>query len=440
MRGAELLVIVAVAVISTLPSMLTTPKLDYDSASYLGRVTLTGERLPVVPLLYALLRRDLVAIVVVQALVGALCWGYLAYQALLVTRRPACYVAFVGVLVLSCTDYVTHWYSAILSDSLSLSLLALLLGSLASWLAHRGSLLRVVVVALLWAGTRDTNGYVLLVCGVVGLVLVLLSHRRPAELVAAGVAIAGGVAVIASTDAGSLWQQPFFHVVTERVLVSPSMTAFFAAHGMPVTPALRHLAGPYDLASDNALHHSPALAGFRAWMGQAGGRTYLEYAALHPGWVLSGTFGAHQELNYRQLDFYGGTPAHPVVPAAVRGLLLTYRQTILLTLTGLAAVVLVVRRRALGGLRRAVGWWGAVVLTGYLGLVLAWVGDSWEIGRHSVGPTVQVAVGLVFVLSLALGAVAPEIPDPPEDRAAETPSGRPSVVDQAVPATTVALG
>ena len=404
-RAVELLAILVVAVVATVPSMLTKPRLNYDSVSYLAPVSLTGERLPVVPLVYAALHRNLVAIVVFQAVFGGLCWAYLAYQALVVAPRPACYVAFLGVLLLSCTDYVTHWYSAILSDSLSLSLLALLLGSLASWLARRGSLARVVIVAVAWALTRDTNGYVLLLFGTVGLVVVLLRRRRPSELAAAMVAILAGVAVIVSTDAGQLWQQPFLHVMSERVLVSPTATAFFAAHGMPVTPTLLHLAGPYYPATDTALRHAPQLAGFRAWMNRAGERTYLEYALLHPWWALSGTFGGNGELSDALIIYYGGTPKHPWIPPAIRGILMSARQTVLLVGTAVTALVLLGCRRTLSSGRRALLWWAAVVLTGYLGLVFAWVGDSWEFGRHAVGATVQIAVGLVFLVSVALGTI-----------------------------------
>ena len=399
----EVVAVAAAALIAAVPAILTIPRLNYDSGSYLAPLSLSAERLPLVPAVFAVLGHNLRAIVVVQAVFGAACWSILAVEALRVARRPACYLAFIGVLATSCSDYVTHWYGAILSDSLSLSLTALLLASLASWLAGRGSLARMMAVAVLWALTRDTNGYLLLLFGLGGLAIVGLKARSTAGIIAAGAAILGGAAVIVSTDLGMLWVQPFLHVTTERVLVSAPRTAWFAAHGMPVTPTLLHQAGSYTPAADNSLRHSPALAPFRIWMHRAGERTYLEYALLHPWWALKGTFGAHQELARSGLDYYGGTASRPWLPGFVKGLFLSHRQTTLAVGAGVAAALLVVRRRHLAGECGHILWWSVLAVGGLLNLVIDWVGDSWEVGRHSVGATVELAVCVLFLAAIAAG-------------------------------------
>jgi hypothetical protein len=354
-RTIELIAVAVVAAVAAVPAMYSTPRFTYDSFSYLAKVSLTGERLPVVPVLYAMLGRNFRAIVIFQATVGAICWSYLAMVALRVTRRPYCYVAFAGVLLISCSDYVTMWYTAILSDSISLSLLALLIASIASWLGKRGSLARVVVVALLWAFTRNTNGYVLLVFGVAALVIVVARKRDVASVLAALVAIAGGVGVVASTDSGRLWVDPFLHVMSERVLASPTRASWFADHGMPLSPALRQLRGPYYQSVDAAFRHSPALVSFRSWMDQAGERTYLEYSLVHPWWVLTGTFGHHEELKPNLTSYYGGAPHH-WLPEGAREVFLMYRQRTLLALGTVAAIVLVVRRRLHRREGRALLW------------------------------------------------------------------------------------
>lgn len=399
-RWIELAVVVVVAIAATLPPMLTTPRVVHDSESYLS---LSRYRLPVVPLLYGALGHNLVAIVVVQAVIGGFCWSYLALEALRITRRPWCYVAFASVLLISCSDYVSHWYRAVLSDSLSLSLLALLLASLSSWLAGRGSLARLMIVALLWAGTRNTNGYLLLLAGFVGLLIVLVRHRRLSWLMATGVAIAGGLAVVWATGNGGLGQQAFEHVLTERILTDPAKVAWFKEHGMPVTPALRRLAGPWLQESNLALTNSPALASFRVWMENSGERTYVEYIIFHPWWAFAGTFEPPLPLNGSNLTLFTGFVARPWVPALVRQLFLVGFQTTLLVASAVTAVLMLVRRRVLTLNRDLIVWWSAVVFAGYLGLVIDWIGDPLEVARHSIGPVVQIWVALSFLGAIALG-------------------------------------
>jgi hypothetical protein len=119
---------------------------------------------------------------------------------------------------------------------------------------------------------------------------------------------------------------------------------------LPVVPilyaaTLRQLGGPYSRSADTSFRHSPALASFRSWMHQSGERIYLEYSLVHPWWVLTGTFGHHEELNSRVLTFYGGEP-HRWLPEGGRQVLLVCRQTTP-ALATVAAIVLVLRRRFL---------------------------------------------------------------------------------------------
>ncbi len=418
LRWLELAIIVGVAAIATVPAMSTPPHVVYDSASYLQ---ISLYRLPVVPVIYRALGENFRAIIVVQALAGAACWSCLAVEGLRSTRRPYCYVAAAGVLVVSCSDYVTHWYTAILSDSFSLSLMALLLASIASWLQRRGSLARVVVVALLWAGTRDTNGYLLLLVGVVGLLVVLCVRRRAGPIVASVVAIAAGIGVIWSAKVGGIWLQPFEHVLTERILVDPAKVGWFRARGMPATPALQHLAGPWLPASEQALTHSPALASFRTWLHSHAESAYATYAVLHPGWAVSGTFGPQQAFNQATLAYYSNPPHDGWLPGPVRQFLLSHTLGTLYVASGATATVLLLKFRALRNEARRLVGWGILAALGFIGLVIDWVGDSWEVGRHSIGSSVQIWVCLAFVAAIALGATRGG--HGPREAAAGRPSG-----------------
>lgn len=399
-RALEISAIVVVSALACAPSLSTKARITYDSLSYWH---LSLYRLPVVPLLYTALTHNFTAIVVAQTLLGAFCWGYLAFCALKITRRPYCYIAVLCVLFASSTDYVTDWYTALLSDSLSLSLLALLLGSLASWLDDRGSLTRVMVVALLWAGTRDTNGYIMLLVGVIALATSLLRSRARAHIGAAIVAILGGVTVLWSTNRGGIWQQPFQHVLTERILPDPSKLAWFQSHGMPVNQTLLRISKTSNLASQNTLAHSPELAPFRIWMQTSGERAYLLYAVFHPVWAIRGTFGPQQAFNESIIQYYSRNPANRWIPLSIREPFLIGEQWLILISTAIAGLVLAVRIRIIRSNPRNMLWWLGVLIFGYVGLVVDWVGDSWEVGRHSIGSVIAIWVAAGFLISIGLG-------------------------------------
>ncbi len=398
---AELAVVLGVAIVSSVPSFGTSARENYDTGSYL---TLSLYRPPVVPLFYALLFDNQRAIVVGQTLVGAVCWSYLAVQALEITSRPFSYVAVVAVLFASATDYVTHWYTALLSDSLAISLLALLAGVIVSHLRGRAPLAAVVVVAMLWAGTRDTNACLVLVAGVVSLLACVARRRQVAPVVASAVAVGAGAGVLWEVRVGGAWEQPFEHVLTERILTDPARTSWFAAHGMPVNHALVHLAGPWSLASQLTLTRSPALAAFRHWMEGAGEATYGSYAVLHPLWAIEGTFRRqHEVFNEALIRYYGGTPQHPFVPPFLREGFLVGAQTTILVATGVACVACTVRVCSLRARRRECAWWAGILAAGYLALVIDWVGDSWEIGRHSIDARLEIWLAAAFLTAIVLG-------------------------------------
>lgn len=116
---------------------------DGDSGGYLIGPTwigdsLVGQRPPVVPALYHLLGSNFAAIVLVQSLLAAACWTALAFAvtSLLHARwlRPS---AILIVLAFSFAPEVLWWERELLSESVSLSLFALLLASCCWWL-HSG--------------------------------------------------------------------------------------------------------------------------------------------------------------------------------------------------------------------------------------------------------------------------------------------------------------
>lgn len=384
-----------VLVLSVVPALAAHARLNYDSGLYLSTPTLESGRLPLVPVVFLVLGHNLQAITVFQALAGGACWSALLWEAAHVRRRGLRLFVMSGLTAVACSTYVVQWYAAVLSESLSISLLVLVIALLARWERTGASLWGVVVATGLWALTRSTNAYIVVFAGLLLLSYSALKRRRQVikALVVTAVALLGTW----MSAQGQLWQQPFLHSMSERILPDPTFTAWFEAHGMPVTDRLRQLAGPDTVATDAAFHHSPALASFRRWMDDSGKRTYVEFLATHPGWVLDGTFGHHEELAPATISYYGGGVDRPWVPAAIRDVLLRGRQDTLLALCALDGVAIVasLARREWS---RAYGAWMGVIFLGFATLAVDWAGDSWEVGRHSVEGTLAVAIAALVLI------------------------------------------
>lgn len=394
----------AVIVLSTIPVLAAPARLNYDSGLYLAPPALTTGRLPLVPAVYWALAHNLTAITVFQAAFGAVCWSMLLWEVAQVPRRGQRLVVMVGVTAVACSTYVVKWDAAILSESLSISLLALLMAMLARWRRTERGLWAVVAVACAWSLTRSTNAYILVVVGLPYLAYTALRARRELPR-AACLAVVGLAATLVSAQ-GDLWQQPFLHSMSERILPNAAFTGWFAAHGMPVNGSLRRLAGGYYTWTDTAYNHSPQLAAFRHWMAGSGKSTYLQFLLSHPLWVVKGTFGHHEELGPRLIGYYGGAVSRPWYPAVFRDVLLSHRQDSLVVL-GVIDLGVIAAASLRRSLTRDMWLWLGVILLGLVTLCIDWAGDSWEIGRHSVEGTLAVALGGLLLLSCPIPARRP---------------------------------
>jgi hypothetical protein len=377
------------------------PVVNFDSNTYFVGLTGFGAaRPPVVPDFYWILGEHRHLIIVVQVLLGAASWAALALTAKhLVEDELVGWLALAGVLLISMSDLVTHWDVALLGDSLSRSLLALLFTT-GLWLATRrrwwdGVLF--LAVAVLWAFTRDTNAYVLaaLGVGIVGFVVFARLDRR--ALVIAVVLIALGPIVWVQADDGGRWEIPFYHVMSERILDNPARTQWFVEHGMPINAELRSLGGKYVARTETAFITSPALARWRAWARDRGSRTYAEYAATHPLWTLTQPFAGQDQLTPSKLDYYGAANVHTWWPLPLRRLLLDWQRTTVLVSVVLVGILMAWAWRR--GARPTRTWAAAtgIVLLAAFQWIVSWLGDSYEVGRHTVDAVVQAELSLLLL-------------------------------------------
>ncbi|MCU1352796.1 MAG: hypothetical protein JWM05_2005 [Acidimicrobiales bacterium] len=383
--------------------------LDYLDASRLPMISLerwAGLRPMATPALLSVLDQNTGAFMHVQSSIAAVCW------ALLAGAVAAClpsgwrrWAAALIVVVLSCITSITMWDQSVLSESLALSLLALVVA--ATLALERGvtpwRIAGLLAAVAAWASVRDSHATVVLLAAVV--VAVWLAIRRPRTwrpmlVLVAGLAVIGA-AVTWSASHGHRDAQPVEHVLAARVLPFPDRVHWFADHGMPQADALGALAPIHagGRAPFTAVPPDPEYAPWRAWLRAHGRSTLVAWSLTHPSYLWSEPLHSPERVFNNadgHLDFYR--------PASFRATPLAWphRSHVTWWLVG-ASVALF----AVAVWRRT--WRSPLALTGALLVVTAaphaavvWHSDGMESARHLVVPGVQLRIGVVLLLASCL--------------------------------------
>jgi len=382
------------------------PKQTADTSAYvrvageefLSRRFWANTRPPMFPLLLKVYNADFLQVTAFQAAFSIFSWGMLALAVAFSLKGYLRPIAFALVLVLSLDRHIAGWDVVMLTESLSVSLMALFLAAWL-WLLKRWSWGKVVllgVVAFLWTFARDTNGWILLM--IAGLILcgVLIFDTRKRYLSIAIIFIVLFVLSNISATRGNRWVFPFQNVLAQRILTDQEALAFFTDCGMPVTPELLRLAGGFAGSDERAFYTDPALASYRAWLRPNGKTCYMRWLMSRPleslrePWVDFGWLLAFPDVSTFFPQAY-----EPLLPWFVERLV--YPQIGLLwlwALTTLAALIAIVTK----AWRLNAVW---VILIGlclliYPHVFIVWHGDVPGTHRHAL------TVSLQFVLSIWL--------------------------------------
>jgi hypothetical protein len=245
-----------------------------DSISYVGwpadymlgdNVRLMGARPPVYPLFLRLVGYgDL--LVHTQVFVSVASWCFLGWA----VGRVVGLVVF-GTLALTASVWL--WNTMLLSESISLSLMAALIG-MTIILARMWSRLRFLLwstTALLFSLTRDPNIY-LLPFLIVPIVRLGWHRVVPIAVVTLGISLV----VLADSNFQDRWQWPLTAVVVGRIVPDPGARDYFEDAGMPSSLALEHASGRLLEASvfRDLQKGTPE---FLEWIKSHGRTTYLSW-------------------------------------------------------------------------------------------------------------------------------------------------------------------
>ncbi len=353
----------------------------------------------VVPLFYKLLRADPTAVTIFHLVLSVICWSVLAIVVVKVVRtrwlRP---VALVSVLGLSLSAEIIQWDRVMLSESISLSLMALFVACwlwlFKDWHWHRYALL--VFVAFLWVFARDINAYTVLMLGASLLPFIILKWVLKRYLVVTAALVIIFILSNASMNAGKRWVDPFLNVLFHRILPYSDQLSYFVELGMPVSPALMGRISKSAHSNGGTLFRDPALKEFRAWLYARGKQSYMRYLISHHNIRINEPLTYLRSLFHPRISHYAPENFSP--PLGVWFTILSHRQIWLyrLWLSGLVlgTIGIVVLKQSRTCLILPI-----LLLAISLPLaIIVWHGDAMELARHVFPVGVQLRLGLCILL------------------------------------------
>lgn len=355
------------------------------------------------PLLYASVGRNARHEVWAQATVGAICWTLLGLSIAAWFRdRTVRIVVVAAVCLLGLTTSITNWDTAVLSESLALSLTALLL---AGWLAlaRRPSVTGAVLLAAAtvpWLFVRQsllpTAALVVVAAAVAAVVTWRRGGRwRPLAGLALVLLVLTGVAAGSYSRNQEIVTTNLTVIVANRIAPAPDRLAWFVDHGMPIPGG-----GNWD---PNAMEQDQD---FGPWVRSEGRSTYARFLLTHPWYTLTAplpdmvsvrrSYGDPVEPKVTMLspaDGYGS--ARPVIPEPVGRWLFE---------PGATGTILTVLVAVLGWAALRWRWadrrWAvplATIAISLASLVIGWHGATPELPRLAIVSAVALRIGLIVL-------------------------------------------
>ena len=360
-----------------------------------------ADRAPVTPLFFKILHNDPILIFKTQVWLSIIAWMIFAFSMTSILQSLVLkFLAFVAVLGFSLTYPIILWDPLILSDSISLSLLALFLAAciwlIRDWIWYNVTLLAVLGVLLVLA--RDSYAYLLLLAGLALLLLIfLIPHRLRVMLVSI---MFLGIFVLSSALAtgGNRWYVPFLMTMGLRILPDSDYLNYFREQGMPVSDALMERSGKPLHTDDLAFLNDPRLEEFRQWAERNGRTAYIKFMWHYKADILQNPLKHMEVLFNPDIHYYAATGFRPIITnQRLSELLYPTRFGLLAVLLAnfLAAVLLFPAFRD-----QRLLWMLPLmlILFSYPQAVLIWNADANDVARHSLYHNIELRLGLWMLI------------------------------------------
>jgi hypothetical protein len=364
-----------------------------------------ADRAPLTPLFFKILHKDPALIFRAQVWFSIVAWIILAFSMMLVLRIFALkLIAFAVVLGFSLTDHIIMWDPLVLSDSLSLSLLALFLAA-CIWLLRDWKWYKVVALALLGSLlvlTRDSYAYLLLLAGLGLLPLIFVTAHRGRVVLVSSIFLFIFIVSSALATAGNRWYVPFLMTLGLRILPNPEYVDYFAERGMPLSEALMERAGKPIHTDDLAILNDPRLEEFRSWVKTSGRNAYIRFMWHFKADTFQNPLKRSEVIFNPDVYYYTATGFRPILTNQRLSELLYPTRFGLLTVlfaNFLAAALL------FPALQYRQWLWILplmLILFSYPQAVLIWNADANDVARHSLYHNLELRLGVWMLIFFVL--------------------------------------
>ena len=370
-----------------------------------------SERRPwAILLVFKLLGRSEAAIEVFQLALSVLAWLTLAWTWALLIKKPWINIpSFLIVLGFSLSPTVQVWNHAVLSESLSISLLVFVLAlfiRLSMGWDWQAFLLSGFLIVL-WMSIREANAYIGLIAAIVLLLIGALRKNLRVYWVHSFFFIAMFAVNSQLSAAYGLprWALPLAEVITKRILPDQEFLNYFSENGMPVTPELMALSGRNANSDNYAIVNSTRMRKFSKWLFQDGRNVYARFLLSHPFYTVESPLEDMDTL--LASDFFTGItiPNYtPALPELINEFLYPQKWFWLYLWISLfsSGMVFAANLRT-----KSASLW--VIFTFLLlsipHLYLIWHGDALDVERHAVIVNVQFHICIWLLVTGALDVI-----------------------------------
>jgi hypothetical protein len=328
-------------------------------------------------------------------------------------------LAFACILAYSLNLEIGIWDSLMLSESLSISFLALLLAGWMGWqlLADRrlprwqqaALLVGLSLVSVLYSFARDSNLYFLVIAAALFLGKIILKRKdhpqKLANFVYIGILILIALLQNLSIAGGNRWQVFIYDHLSYRILPNPAARDFFAAHGLPISDTLMGITSMQGYQYQDMIHYDWKMRDVAEWVDQSGKQTYFLYLLNNLGDSLKEPIDQIPDLldgttlDY-QFPIYRSRPFSPLMTTLTRAFY--FRSAFFEWLAGLTLLAGSIYWVFKG--RHNSPWFVVLILavSVYPMMFIVWHGEPMEIPRHAIqiGIQFRLAAWMAFILLL----------------------------------------
>jgi hypothetical protein len=330
--------------------------------------------------------------------------------------------------MLGLVPQVAGWDGNLLSESISTSLLVLLISLMLRLTQSRSRRLLgfALFVATLWVFARHVNVYIYFGLLPFSVLFTLWKlPRRPAAYVTAvllGIALWGGFAITRS-GVKPVWQRNGLYIVMDRIAHDQNAARFFRSRGVPAVLLKKPDSVTYTREADRLLNDRLVTG----WMTHHFRATYLAYLTRHLPSAIENSFVGGSP--YISAGLPVGRARH-VLPDAVSGRLWgsSYADPVLTWMVLAAAALLLI---AIGsGIQIAIlPVLALLILIATIGTVVIWNATDpvMTLARQFMPVAVTLRLGVIFAVVFSVDALAVAV-------AERSRTGRPRAVGLAASA------